>query len=95
VRYGFGFRFIACGPMMQKEMSGWDTNYLVGAALYPHLHTEQVPPAFLKNMVDKGRTGMKTKAGMWDWDDEKIKQEKARIERALQSGFAILRADND
>ena len=27
VRYGFGFRFLACGPMMQKEMSGWDTNY--------------------------------------------------------------------
>ena len=22
VRYGFGFRFLACGPMMQKEMSG-------------------------------------------------------------------------
>ena len=46
-------------------------------------------------MVDKGRTGMKAKAGMWDWDDDKIKKEKARIERALQSGFAILRADND
>ncbi len=27
VRYGFGFRFIACGPILQKEMSGWDTNY--------------------------------------------------------------------
>ncbi|RPJ46835.1 MAG: 3-hydroxyacyl-CoA dehydrogenase family protein [Betaproteobacteria bacterium] len=95
VRYGFGFRFIACGPMMQKEMSGWDTNYLVGAALYPHLHTEQAPPAFLKAMVDKGRTGMKARAGMWDWDDEKIKKEKGRIERALQAGFAILRADNN
>ena len=43
----------------------------------------------------KGRTGMKVKAGMWDWDDETIKKEKARIERALQAGFAILRADND
>lgn len=95
VRQGFGFRFIACGPMMQKEMSGWDTNYLVGEALYPHLHTEQAPPAFLKHMVDKGRTGMKAKAGMWDWDDEKIRREKARIEKALQAGFAILHMDND
>jgi 3-hydroxybutyryl-CoA dehydrogenase len=93
VRQGFGFRFIACGPMMQKEMSGWDTNYLVGEALYPHLHTEQKPPAFLKAMVDRGRIGMKAKAGMWDWDDAKIQKEKARIERALQAGFAILRAD--
>lgn len=93
VRYGFGFRFIACGPMMQKEMSGWDTNYLVGAALYPHLHTEQAPPQFLKDMVEKGRLGMKVKAGMWDWDEEKIAKEKARIERALQAGFAVLRGD--
>lgn len=95
VRQGFGFRFIACGPMMQKEMSGWDTNYLVGEALYPHLHTEQAPPQFLKDMVAKGRTGMKAKAGMWDWDEEKIRKEKSRIEKALQAGFAILRADGD
>lgn len=95
VRQGFGFRFIACGPMMQKEMSGWDTNYLVGEALYPHLHTEQAPPKFLKEMVAKGRTGMKAKAGMWDWDEEKIRKEKSRIEKALQAGFTVLRADSD
>ena len=95
VRYGFGFRFIACGPMKQKEMSGWDTHDLVASALYPHLHDEKGPPQWLKDLVAKGRTGMKVKAGMWDWDDEKIKKEKARIERALQAGFAILRTDND
>ncbi len=95
VRYGFGFRFIACGPMMQKEMSGWDTHDLVASALYPHLHAEKEPPQWLKDLVAKGRTGMKVKAGMWDWDDEKIKKEKTRIERALQAGFGILRADGD
>jgi 3-hydroxybutyryl-CoA dehydrogenase len=95
VRYGFGFRFIACGPMKQKEMSGWDTHDLVASALYPHLHDEKGPPQWLKELVAKGRTGMKVKAGMWDWDDETIKKEKARIERTLQAGFAILRSDND
>ncbi len=94
VRYGFGFRFIACGPMMQKEMSGWDTHDLVASALYPHLHAEKGPPQLLKDLVAKGRTGMKAKAGMWDWTDDGIKKEKARIERALQAGFDILRADN-
>ena len=94
VRYGFGFRFIACGPMLQKEMSGWDTHDLVASALYPHLHAEKGPPQWLKDMVAKGRTGMKTKAGMWDWTDEEIKKEKNRIERALQAGFDILRADD-
>lgn len=91
VRYGFGFRFIACGPMKQKEMSGWDTHYLVASALYPALHAEKVPPALLKRMADEGHTGMKAKRGFWEWTDESIVKEKARIERALQAGFAILK----
>ncbi|MCW5604186.1 MAG: 3-hydroxyacyl-CoA dehydrogenase [Burkholderiales bacterium] len=94
VRCGFGFRFVACGPMLQKEMSGWDTHDLVASALYPHLHAEKGPPQWLKDMVAEGRAGMKTKAGLWDWDDDKIRREKTRIERALQAGFDILRADD-
>ncbi len=93
VRFGFGFRFIACGPIMQKEMSGWDTNYLVGSALYPHLHNETAYPAVIKDMVDKGDIGMKTKRGFWEWTDESAAKEKARIEKALQAGFEIIRSD--
>jgi len=93
VRYGFGFRFIACGPILQKEMSGWDTNYVVGTALYPHLYNEKAPPPFLKEMVAKGHLGMKAKQGFWKWDDAKIAREKARIERCLQAGMAILNSD--
>jgi 3-hydroxybutyryl-CoA dehydrogenase len=93
VRYGFGFRFIACGPMLQKEMSGWDTNYVVGKALYPHLYREQAPPRFLRDMVEQGRTGMKAKRGLWDWDEASIAKEKARIERALQAAMEILKSE--
>lgn len=93
VRYGFGFRFIACGPLMQKEMSGWDTNYASGSAIYPSLSNAPVPPAMLKQMVDRGAIGMKAKKGMWDWTDETIAREKARYEQALQAGFEILQAE--
>ncbi len=93
VRFGFGFRFIACGPLLQKEMSGWDTNYLVGTALYPHLYNNDRPPKFLKDMVEKNHLGMKTKRGMWEWTDEAIAKEKAAIERRLQAGMAILKDD--
>ena len=93
VRYGFGFRFIACGPMLQKEMSGWDTNALVGKALYPHLHSEKEYPAFVQAMVDQGHVGMKAKRGFWQWTDESIAREKARIERCLQAGMEILKRD--
>ena len=93
VRYGFGFRFLACGPMKQKEMSGWDTNLYAGTSLYPSLHCEQAPPKFLKEMVEKGRIGMKTKHGLWEWTDASVAQEKARIEKVLQAAFEILKKD--
>ena len=93
VRYGFGFRFIACGPMLQKEMSGWDTNLYAAKSLYPSLHTDQEPPQFLKDMVGNGHIGMKTKRGLWEWNDESIAKEKARIEKALQAAFQILKQD--
>ena len=95
VRYGFGFRFIACGPIMQKELSGWDTNCFVASALYPHLYTNDGPPQILKEMIEKKHLGMKTKRGFWEWTDEKMAREKARIERALQAGMAILKQDRE
>lgn len=95
VRYGFGFRFVACGPLLQKEMSGLDTHYAVASALYPHLYKNDEPPPFLKAMKEKGHVGMKAKRGFWQWTDESIAQEKARIEKALQAGFAILEADKN
>ena len=93
VRYGFGFRFIACGPIMQKEMSGWDTNFLVGSALYPHLYKNDAPPGIIRELMEKNHLGMKTKQGFWQWDDQKIAKEKARIEKALQAGMKILKDD--
>ena len=78
---------------MQKEMSGWDTNYLVGTALYPHLYKNDGPPPIVKELNDKGHIGMKTKRGIWEWTDETVAKEKARIEKVLQQAFAVLKAD--
>ena len=93
VRYGFGFRFLACGPMLQKEMSGWDTNLYAGGSVYPHLYAEKTPPQFLKDMVAKGHIGMKARRGLWEWTDEGIAKEKARIEKALKAALQILQTD--
>jgi len=93
VRFGFGFRFIACGPVLQKEMSGWDTHLLSGYSIYPHLHNEKVPPALLKDMVGRGHLGMKSRHGFWKWEDESLARERARIERCLQAGMEILKSD--
>jgi 3-hydroxybutyryl-CoA dehydrogenase len=93
VRYGFGFRFIACGPVLQKEMSGWDTHFFAGNSVYPHLYNATTPPALLKDMVERGNIGMKSRHGFWQWDDASLAHERARIERCLQAGMEILKSD--
>jgi 3-hydroxybutyryl-CoA dehydrogenase len=93
VRFGFGFRFLACGPILQKEMSGWDTNCRAGSALYPHLHNEAAFPSSMKKMVDQGHVGMKTLRGVWEWTEESAAKEKARIEQMLQTGLEIIHND--
>lgn len=93
VRYGFGFRFVACGPLMQKEMSGWDTNYFAGSTIYPSLSNASAPPDRFRKMVERGEIGMKTKKGLWSWTDEEIAREKAKYEKALHAGFEILQSE--
>lgn len=90
VRFGFGFRFLACGPILQKEMSGWDTNQRAGAALYPHLHQETHYPAGMERMVNKGHTGMKALHGVWQWTEESAAETKAQIELRLSAAMTLL-----
>jgi hypothetical protein len=33
---------------------------------------------------------MKTKRGLWEWTDDSVTKEKARIDKALRAGFAIV-----
>jgi 3-hydroxybutyryl-CoA dehydrogenase len=91
VRYGFGFRFIACGPILQKEMSGWDTNAAAGTAVYPHLcNTTDFSPTVLAKLK-QGRRGMKDLKGLWDWTEASVAEARAKIDKRLQAGLAILR----
>jgi 3-hydroxybutyryl-CoA dehydrogenase len=90
VRFGFGFRYIACGPLMQKEVSGWDTHVRAAASIYPDLHNEPAPPSAITAMVEDGRIGMKSLSGLWDWTSESAASERARIEARLQAGLNVL-----
>lgn len=95
VRYGFGFRFLACGPMLQKEMSGWDTNLRASAALYPDLDHADGPPAVIREMVANGGTGMKSGRGLWQWPPGSADRVRARIERTMRAALDLLREAGD
>jgi 3-hydroxybutyryl-CoA dehydrogenase len=95
VRYGFGFRYVAAGPILQKEMSGLDVNYLASSTVFPDLCNDAMPAAKLAAKVAAGEIGMKSGKGFYDWPAEKIATAKARYQVALKRGLEILKAEDD
>ncbi len=90
IRYSFGFRLAAAGPLLQREHAGWDMSFAVAQSLYPDLSTMQTPPLVIEDMVRHGRYGMKTGQGLFKWDPQAIGREKARYEQALHTVLQVL-----
>lgn len=60
VRFGFGFRYAALGPMAQKELSGWDTHVVSGQSVYPSLSNITAPPRCVTDLVRDGSGACRT-----------------------------------
>lgn len=58
VRYSFGFRYAAVGPITQKEISGWEGMTLAAGLIYPSLSNITKPPSCVTNLVKSGKTGI-------------------------------------
>lgn len=93
VRFGFGMRYLAAGPVLQKEHSGLDVNFLASSSVFPDLCNDDRPPPVLADKVKRGEIGMKTGRGFWEWPPERIAQEKARYARMLGRALAALKED--
>jgi 3-hydroxybutyryl-CoA dehydrogenase len=91
VRYTFGSRYIAAGPIMQKELAGLETQLAAAATIYPSLHNGTEPSPTLQRLVAEGRLGPKTGRGFWEWTEESAARERARYERALRAAAKVLR----
>jgi 3-hydroxybutyryl-CoA dehydrogenase len=93
VRFGFGFRYVAAGPILQKEHAGFDVHAAAAATIYPSLSNASEPPPVLADKPRQGHLGMKTGQGFYSWTPEKIAAERARYNQALRAGLDILAAD--
>ncbi len=93
VRYGFGFRYVAAGPVLQKEHSGLDVTTAASAVVYPDLCNDPQPAKILRDTVAAGHVGMKSGRGFREWTPSQIAEEKARYRRALMQALEILRGE--
>ena len=91
VRFGFGFRYLAAGPVMQRDHAGIEIHAAAGASIYPSLNNSPEIAHCLKEKVEQGHLGMKTGSGFYEWTPEKIIAEKARYDGLLKEGLRIIR----
>ncbi len=90
VRFGFGLRFLAAGPCLQRDHAGIDVHTAAAATMYPTLANDAEPARVLRDKVAAGRLGMKTGRGFYAWDEASIRAEKARYEGLLLAGMELL-----
>lgn len=90
VRFGFGFRFLAAGPVLQRDHAGLDVHCAAAATIYPSLCNDATPARALRDRVAAGHLGMKSGRGFYDWPTEQRKAERARYDQLLQQGLRLL-----
>jgi 3-hydroxybutyryl-CoA dehydrogenase len=93
VRYSFGFRYAAAGPILQKEISGWDSMARAAAEIYPTLSDTKVLARCVADNIAAGKTGMKACAGFMDWPAERATRERSAYDRRLKAAFDVLNLD--
>lgn len=91
VRFGFGFRFLAAGPVLQRDHAGIDVHAAAGATMYPSFCNSDQPARCLAERAADGRHGMKAGQGFYEWTPESIAAERARYDRLLRAGLDLIR----
>jgi len=93
VRYGFGFRYIAAGPLLQKDLAGIDIHCAAAATMYPYLHTNAQPSPLMQDKVRQGDIGVKSSSrkGFYEWNEETIAAQQRRYQVALAKAMQILK----
>jgi len=91
VQYSFGFRFVAAGPLLQKDVSGIQTLFASQSTIFPTLDNGSEPGPTIQRLQAAKKFGMRSKEGFYHWDDDEIAATKKRYTRALHRTLDILR----
>ena len=95
VRYSFGFRYAAVGPMTQKEISGWEGMAGASVEIWPSLYNVKELQPVMANLIANGKYGMKSKEGFRTWSDEEMKEMRRKYSARLKGAFEVLQIEPD
>jgi 3-hydroxybutyryl-CoA dehydrogenase/5-formyl-3-hydroxy-2-methylpyridine 4-carboxylate dehydrogenase len=77
VKWGIGYKLAVIPPMQLLDMAGMDIYNAVGSYLNRELSNATEVSPTIRALIEKGRLGMKTKGGLFDYTDEQIGQLRA------------------
>jgi 3-hydroxyacyl-CoA dehydrogenase len=83
VRWGIGYKLAVIGPMELLDMAGLDIYGSVSSYLNPDLCDSKETSQTIRDLAAKGRLGMKTGAGIYDYTPEEIDAKRAERARKL------------
>lgn len=93
VRFGFGFRYLAAGPFLQRDHGGLDVHAAAIAATFPTLASQPEVPRLVTDLVAAGKLGLATGEGFYRWTPESTAAERERYRKVLERALAILAAE--
>ncbi len=93
VRFGFGFRFLAAGPVLQRDHAGVEIHAAAAATMYPSLSSATEPARVLRERVAAGKLGMKSGEGFFKWTPATIAAERKRYDDLLRAGLKLIAAE--
>jgi 3-hydroxybutyryl-CoA dehydrogenase/5-formyl-3-hydroxy-2-methylpyridine 4-carboxylate dehydrogenase len=83
VKWGIGYKLAVIPPMHLLDMAGMDIYTAVASYLNPDLSNASEVSPTISDLVAKGRLGMKTKGGLFDYTDEQVAALRAERGAAL------------
>jgi 3-hydroxyacyl-CoA dehydrogenase len=67
LKQGLGFRWSVVGPLEHADLAGVETHAATLAFLFPLLANDTTPPPLFSDLVARGRLGVKSGAGVYEY----------------------------
>ncbi len=87
IKGSMGFRLASFGPFEIADLGGVDTWYRVAENLFKVLDNSRQPPRQLKEMVDRGKLGLKTGKGFYDYSEDSPQEKRGNKIKARDIEF--------